>query len=349
MNQNAQYEVKFGNWMQLLALCLCTFIGTLITRFFFLKGGEVFHDYVLWLGWFVVLSIGQSHDLQPRNYPHASGLIRYPITIIAAYLIHLGTQSFCQWGRIDPFYGPVTFILLGFYFLGVDDFIFGGRIAQKLRAGRIHANSNASEMNYWFSGLTLLGLRFCCIATIWQAVRLILVQLSGFEFFFAFFQWSVIGLLMIAVPLKDLLRLSEQKLKWQLVAFFSTFGFGLFMAGFLYIFSWRLFAITGNTNWHLVLIQGTFPLCFVVLKALYGKGYEVFFPDKSELDVFGRTIGILIRSGLWFLVFSLGIIRFFPGATLTSHNPGLAWSFTCAIILYTWYWYTRRWLVLKKV
>lgn len=349
MNQN---KVRFGNWMQVIALMICTFIGTVVTVFFFRQGEELFQSYILWLGWFVVLSIGQSHDLQPWDKPHASGLWRYPITIIAAYLVHLITQYYyfhCQSPAFfAPFFAPITFILLAFFFLGIDDFIFGGRIAQKLRVGKIHANSNASEVNYWLSGLTLLGLRFCGIVLIWHAVYFILVRFSGFNFFYAFFQWAVIGLLLIAVPLRDLLKLSGQELRWQITAFASTFAFGLFAAVFLFALNRKLFAIAGNTNWHLVLIEGTFPLCFVVLKTLYGKGYEVFFPYKPELDILWRITGILIKSGLWFLIFSLGFIKLFPGATLTSHNPGLAWNFTIAIILYTWHWYTRRWLVLKE-
>lgn len=310
---------RWGEWTPWLATVFFLALGSLIVALAYGQGEHFFHSYTICLGYFVAWGIAQSHYFKVgQDTPYAKGLIIYPLIIILSILsYYLGNWIFTAVNAPVTF-GHFTFIMLGFFIFGLDDFIFGGRLSKWL-------GSDFLRFLFWF----------LVIVVIWIfLLSFVLKEETQFRQFFGMFQWPIVCLLFYAL----LVRVRGKKLGFlrQSINFILLFVIGFFIA----------YLLNGHFSWHQVLDLGTFPLLSIIMLGLYFKGGSepTFFVPDPPLRFLWVVFYSSLQVGLFTILLSLGLL----GKVESFDATALQWCFTVAILPLAHYWFTGYWRF-KKV
>lgn len=319
MSTNSQIQPvwRWGRTTPWIATLFFLVLGSLIIAIAHTQGEHFFHtSYTICLGYFVTWSIAQSHYFKVKpDTPYAKGLLIYPFIIILSILsYHIGNWIFTA-VNVPVTFSHFTFIMLGFFFFGLDDFIFKGRLSKWL-------GSDFLRFFFWLLVIIL----------IWIGLfSFLLKEEAQFWQFFGMFQWPIVCLLSYAL----LIRIPGKTLSFgrQFRNFLLLFIIGLVFAYFFRILS---------ANWHEVLNYGTIPLLPIIMQGLYFRRLAY-----THERLYAVTALSLLQFILFFIMMATGVLGFVP---LKVHDgPMLQWCFTVAILPLAHFWFTRFWGFKKVV
>ena len=134
-----EYELRWGNNTWIAALVVSGIIGVIILLSSYWGVGEAWHNmyYVPLLGYYVMLSICQSHYFKVDPEPSWNGLSRQWVSITGAVFIFYVHEWIMNdiIGIQDSLImsSQFMFIILGFFFFGMDDFMFKGQLSKWLK------------------------------------------------------------------------------------------------------------------------------------------------------------------------------------------------------------------------
>lgn len=312
---DVRLEWRWGKATPWIATLFFLVLGTAIVAIAYHQGENFFHAYTICLGYFVAWSIAQSHYFKvSQANPFVLGLLIYPVIVGFAILAyHLGNLIFFSLG-VPVNFGHFVFIMLGFFFFGLDDFIFEGKLSKWLKYGFL-------RFIFWL----------LVIAVIWILLfAFVLKKDDQFWQFFGMFQWSIVCLLAYAL----LIKVPGKKLGFgrQLRNFFM-----LFIIGFAFAYFFRITAF----SWHLVLNLGTFPLLPIIMVGLY---FNYRKPPERVADAWA---GSFLQIVSFVLIMIIGVLGFKETDPLKM--PALQWCFTVAILPLAHVWFTKFWGFKKLV
>ena len=380
------YVLRWGNrtWLYGAALGLGIGMAVLLLFWSMIGPGAFWNYYSPMLGYYVLISICQSHYFRRQPVPDMGGLFRQFVSIFGAIVIFFVNQ----WIMLTIFAvspdaiqpspfdhglivmtGHFSFIVFGFFIYGFDDFMFKGKLVGWMKNDLLKAV-------FWYF-------------FIWFFWALIFYGYVGNGFsrekfdpgdmdrFLAISQWVIIMSLLYALVFKDWLPDLQKKLG---IKNDIAYGIFLLIAAVLigaviaylcyfvlpYIAPWEE-SLTFQHRWHRVLYMGTYPLTPAILLGVYTTN---FAGTKSSGMRVLKRIAVLVPSIIllyfafhliiaqpWLIPnwispgsFKEGIGLFYKGGT----NGGwydqldLYFNFTVSIIPLTHHWFCGKWGFLKK-
>lgn len=316
--------------------------------------GEEWHNiyFVPMLGYYVLISICQSHYFKSRPEPNWEGFLKQAVSIIGAVILFfmnrwiMGTLIGIPEKLVLP--GQLALVVLGFFFFGWDDFMFLGALSRWLKVDALKAIF--WYVFTWLIWYILYAMPSGPVAALGQFNRL------NLECLLAVSQWVIIMSLMIAITWKDYLatiKFSNEYSRGILLSAFSIIvGFSM-----AYICFGLLNAITtlkpeiaiatkeGTPDipamWHHVLYIATFPLIPLILFGLYTNHFNHIADARTRA---------LTRTGFVFVLTVMGyfIFRFIIAPSgIFGHHPwwhhfDLVFNFTIAILALSHHWFNGR-------
>jgi len=309
---------RWGKWTPWITTVFFLALGSLIVALAHGQGEHFFHGYTICLGYFVAWGIAQSHYFKVnQDTPYVKGLLIYPLIIVLSIISYYFGNWVFKAINVPVIFGHFTFIMLGFFIFGLDDFIFNGRLSKWLK-------SDFLRFLFWF--LVIIVIWICLFSFVLKEE-----EEAHFWQFFGMFQWPIVCLLVYAL----LIRVPGKTLSFgrQFRNFLLLFIIGLVFAYFFRILS---------ASWHEVLNYGTVPLLPIIIQGLY-------FRKLSYISERIYAVGALSlwQFILFFIMMMTGVLGIMPEKI--HDGPMLQWCFTVAILPLAHYWFTRFWGVKKVV
>jgi hypothetical protein len=364
-----EYKLKWGNatWLYALGMGLLFGLGILLLSSRIL--GEHFHEsyYVPMLGYYVLLSIAQSHYFRTPPGPSMKGLFRQFVSIFGAVILFFVHETIMVGfiGIPQPLAMPghFTLIVFGFFLYGFDDFMYGGRLVRWLK-------NDILKAIFWYVVIWILwALFFAMKGGPVEGYSLETFHEETFFRWLACIQWIIIMSLMVALTFKDAipsLRIRNRWIEGTSLLIFSIVG-GIVM-GHICLGLIELLAPWGSVSnadkWHHVLYMGTYPLIPVVLMGVYTDNYSKIRNPMKRVSI--RLAYLIPSVVLSYFLFHLVIAspeyivnQISPG-TLNKgigifglhpwhHHFDLVFNFTVSIIPLTHHWFSGKVGFVKKI
>jgi hypothetical protein len=348
------YKLRWGSNTWIPALLVSGMLGILILITSIHIMGEEWHStyFLPMLGYYVLISICQSHYFKSRPEPNWEGFSKQAVSIIGAIILFfmnrwiMGTLIGIPEKLVLP--GQLTLIVFGFFLFGWDDFMFLGSLSRWLKVDALKALF--WYLFIWLVWYVLYAMPSGPIAALGKFNRL------NLEYILASSQWTIIMSLMIAITWKDYLASlqfsSEISRGIALTVFSIVIGFTLAYICFL------LLNLVSDLNpaiaivneegardipatWHHILYIATYPLIPLVLFGLYTNHFNHITDLKKRA---------IMRTGFLFILMLIGyvIYRFAIAPTgIFGHHPwwhheDLVFNFTVAIIALSHHWFNGR-------
>jgi len=337
-----EYEFRWGKNTWIAALIVSGIIGVIILLSSYWGIGEAWHDmyYVPLLGYYVVLSICQSHYFKVKPEPSWKGLSRQWVSITGAVFLFYAHEWLMNdvIGIQDSLVmaGQFMFIILGFFFFGMDDFMFKGQLSKWVKVEALKA-----VMWYlviWVFWLLLFAMPWGLSGALgsFNDVR--------FFWFIGSFQWVIMMSMMIAITWRDYLETVEFKSNMDRGMKLLTFAIlaGIVIAFMCYqVVNYLGPSIAEADKWHHVLYMGTYPLIPIILFGLYSNHFNHI--EDTFVRIQYRTLWIAAWVvGGWIIfrtiIEPIGIFGTHPWW----HHFDLVFNFTISIIALSHSWFCGR-------
>jgi hypothetical protein len=337
-----EYELRWGRATWLVALVVSGIIGVGILLMSYRGMGDAWHYayYVPLLGYYVMLSICQSHYFKIRPEPSWNGLARQWVSITGAVFIFYG-HEFLMKDIIGIPAGLLMtsqfmFILLGFFFFGMDDFMFKGQLSKWL-------GHDALKAIFWYAMVWVVW--FLIFASSWSLCG----ALGDFDadrclWFMGSFQWVIMMSMMIAITWRDYLETVRFRDNYDRGVKLLTFSL---LAGFVIGFMCYQIVnilepgIPEAEKWHHVLYMGTYPLIPIILFGVYSNHFNHIRDTFRRTQM--RTLWIAAMVVLGYVLFRLVIA---PSGIFGEHpwyhHFDLVFNFTVSIIALSHHWFCAR-------
>jgi hypothetical protein len=348
------YQLRWGPNTWIPALFISAALGILILVISSQVMGEQWHSsyFVPVLGYYVLISICQSHYFKSRSEPNWEGFSRQAISIVGAIILFwmngwiMGTLMGIPEKLVLP--GQLTLIVLGFFFFGWDDFMFLGALSRWLKLDGLKAVF--WYLFTWLIWYIVYAMPNGPVAALGHFSKL------NLEYLLALSQWIIIMSLMIAITWKDYLAT---------IRFSNDYSRGILLCGFAIIagvsIAYICFGLLnligiirpgiaivtheGNADvpamWHHVLYIATYPLIPLVLFGLYTNHFNNM--ANAKVRALARTgfLCILTLIGYFtfrFVIAPSGLLGYHPWW----HHLDLVFNFTIAIIALSHHWFNGR-------
>ncbi|MFW3146959.1 MAG: hypothetical protein ACMUIE_09130 [Thermoplasmatota archaeon] len=375
------YQLRWGNrtWLYGAALGLGFGLAILLLFKEMLGPAAFWNYYSPMLGYYVLISICQSHYFRREPRPDMGGLFRQFASIFGAIVIFFVNQ----WIMISIFAVPQTphpvlfnggivmaghfsFIVFGFFIYGFDDFMFKGKLVGWMKNDLLKA-----VFWYFFIWGVWLVLFYWLIGGGYSAEKFDKERLDNL---LAVSQWIIIMSLLYALVFRDWIPELQKKMGIK-----NDIAYGLFLlvaagvigAAIAY-FSYYVFfplieedPLTSAERWHRILYFGTFPLTPAILMGTYTTN---FVGTKTAGMRVVKRIAILVPV-IFLLYFAFHLIIAEPYLIPNFISPDLmredigifhehgGWfhqldlyfNFTVSIIPLTHHWFCGKWGFMKKV
>ncbi|MFO7618893.1 MAG: hypothetical protein R6W91_04485 [Thermoplasmata archaeon] len=337
-----EYELRWGRATWLVTLVVSGIIGVSILLASYWGMGEAWHNayYVPLLGYYVMLSICQSHYFKIKPVPSWKGLSRQLVSIIGAIAIFFGHEFLMKDVIGIPvgalMSGQFMFIILGFFFFGMDDFLFNGQLSKWIKKDSVKAV-------FWYAIVWVLW--FPLFAFEW-GLSGALGSLNSVRLFWFLgsFQWVIMMQMMVAITWKDYLGTVKFKTNYDRGIKLLIFAV---LAGFIIAFmcyqavNFLEPGIPGAEKWHHVLYMGTYPLIPIIIFGIYSNHFNHIKNVYKKAQL--RSIWIATWVVLGWLIFRLiiapsGIFGDHPWY----HHFDLVFNFTVSIIALSHHWFCAR-------
>ncbi len=376
------YVLRWGNktWLYGGALGLGFGMAILLLFWKMLGQGAFWNYYSPMLGYYVLISICQSHYFRRQPVPDMGGLFRQFASIFGAIVIFFVNQ----WVMINIFgvpeaihpvldhggiimAGHFSFIVFGFFIYGFDDFMFKGKLLKWMKNDFLKA-----VFWYFFIWFAWAFLFYGYVGKGYSAVKFSSADLDQL---LAISQWVIIMSLLYALVFKDWLPDLQKKLHMRNDYLYGAFLFGAaviigtliayFCYGVLpYIAPWEE-TLTSGEKWHRVLYMGTYPLTPAILLGVFTNNFSG--TRSPGMRVIKRVLILIPVTVLLYFGFHLIIAQpelipnwiapgtFKEGTGLFYREGGwyhqldLYFNFTVSIIPLTHHWFCGRWGFMKKV
>jgi len=348
------YQLRWGSITWMPALLISAALGILILAISSHVIGEQWHNthFVPMLGYYVLISICQSHYFKSKAEPNWQGFSRQAVSIIGAIVLFfvngwiMGTLIGIPEKMVLP--GQLTLIVFGFFFFGWDDFMFLGALSRWLKIDALKALF--WYLVTWLVWYAVYAMPNGPIAALGQFSKL------NLEHILALSQWVIIMSLLIAITWKDYLATRKFSNDYsrgiRLTAFSVLVGvsLGYLCFGILSVVSVHSPEIAIVTKegapdvpamWHHVLYIATYPLIPLILFGLYTNHFNHIADAKAR--VFARTALLFALVVVGYFMFRLviapsGIFGYHPWW----HHFDLVFNFTIAIIALSHHWFNGR-------
>ncbi len=347
-----EYELRWGRKTWIVALIVSVIIGGTILWLDFQGMGIAWHGgyYMAMLGYYVMFSICQSHYFKVNPKPSWDGLARQWVSITSAVLIfYVNRWIMGEVIGIPPnlvMGGQFFFIVLGFFFFGMDDFMFKGALSKWIR-------KDAHKAIFWFGIIWVFW--YVLYAASWGLSK----ALGSFDAlanntFLGSFQWTIMMSMMIAITWRDFLETIKWKSDIQrglvLLPFSIIMGFILGLISFGFIGAIQPVVepdavLDAATKWHHVLYMGTFPLIPIIIFGVYSNHFNHI--EDIKMKTFARTsyIAFLVLLGYFifhYLISPSGLFSVNGVEPEWFHSQDLIWNFTVSIIPLSHHWFCGR-------
>ena len=370
------FTLKWGNSSWLYGLALGLGLGTAILLLMHnMFGVEFFFNYYSpMLGYYVLISICQSHYFRRNPEPDMGGLFRQFVSIFGAIVIFFINEMIMihifgvpeqsntllyHGGMVMS--GHFTFIVFGFFIYGFDDFMFKGRLVGWIKKDLVKAV-------FWYLFIWLSwGILYYMKGGLVQAYSL--QAFDQFELYrmLGISQWIIIMSLMLALVLKDYMPELKKKLRLKSEILFGIFlligsavvgtAIAYFCFGLTeYIAPWD--DLDASSKWHHVLYMGTFPLTPIVLMGLYTNNFNgTVSPLKRVVKRVALLVPVVFLSYFsfhliiaepellpnWMFPNTFGEgIGLFGNQHGWHHHLDLYFNFTVSIIPLTHHWFCGK-------
>ncbi len=338
-----EYEFRWGKNTWFAALIVSGIIGVSILLMSYWGMGEAWHNayYVPLLGYYVMLSICQSHYFKVKPEPSWMGMVRQAVSIFGAIFIFYA-HDFLMKDIIgisagsELMSGQFMFIVLGFFFFGMDDFLFNGQLSKWMKHDWLKAL-------FWYGVVWALWLPLFAFS--WGLSG----ALGNFDsvrlfWFLGSFQWVIMMQMMIAITWKEYLGTVKFRDNYQrglkLLAFALVAGFVIAAMCFQIV---NLLGpdIPAADKWHHVLYMGTYPLIPIIIFGLYSNHFNHVRDIKKKAVYRALWIAAWVIAG-W-TIFRLVIA---PSGIFGDHDWwhhfDLVFNFTISIIALSHHWFCGR-------
>lgn len=378
------YELRWGNRTWIYALALGLGIGMAVLLLFKDMLGEIafWSYYSPMLGYYVLISICQSHYFRREPKPDMGGLFRQFVSIFGAIVIFFLNQAVMESIFVVPdgfiMAGHFTFIVFGFFIYGFDDFMFKGKLLGWMK-------NDTTKAFFWYFFIWLIwvilfysdfGISKAHSKDTWDGLaqnRMLAIS-----------QWAIIMSLLYALLFKDWLPELQNKLRLK-----NDIVYGIFLLLAAFIIgggiAYLLFTMApyispegydslvadpgvnvDSDMWHHILYMGTFPLIPAILIGVYTKNFN-HLPGLGErvikrLMIFIPSVIILYFAYHWLIARPEVFINYFfddavkPGLGLFGeshhnwyHQLDLYFNFTVSIIPLTHHWFCGRYGFVREV
>lgn len=342
MGHHMEYKLRWGSNTWIVVLLASALIGTFILLTSYWGMGEAWHNayYVPLLGYYVMLSICQSHYFKSDPKPHWSGLARQWVSITGAvfmFFVHeylMGEIIGIPSNLIMP--GQFTFIVFGFFFFGMDDFMFKGQLSRWLKR-------DVYKGLFWYAVVWIVWLPL--FALDWGPIA----ALGAFDptalfFILGSFQWVIMMQMMVAITWRDYLDTVKFRNNYirgiQLLTLAMIAGFAI---GYLcyQIVTFVDPSIAAPDRWHHVLYMGTYPLIPIILFGIFSNHFNNIGNVRRRAGFRTLWIAAMVITG--YLIFRFGIA---PSGLFGTHHWyhhfDLVFNFTVSIIPLSHHWFCGR-------
>lgn len=377
------YELKWGNRTWIYAFALGLGIGLAVLLIFKdMLGDKAFWNYYSpMLGYYVLISICQSHYFRRKPEPDMGGLFRQFVSIFGAVVIFFVNEAIMLYifdmpiagGLLPPteyisgsmvMGGHFTFIVFGFFIYGFDDFMFKGKLLGWMK------NDTAKAFFWYFFIWFIWGIFFYSDIGMAKAHSTSSFDPEAMNRMLAVSQWIIIMSLLYALIFRDFIPEVQEK-----IGIKNDYAYGLVLLLFAsivgliigYVLFWVAPLIspagshlTDTETWHHVLYMGTFPLIPAILIGVYTKNFNNI--DGTGRRVIRRlavlipAIVILYFAYHFILARPEQVVNFFggkgtmePGFGLFGepnnnwyHQLDLYFNFTVSIIPLTHHWFCGK-------
>ncbi|MGA1866726.1 MAG: hypothetical protein ACMUFK_04580 [Thermoplasmatota archaeon] len=376
------YVLRWGNRTWLYGAILGLGIGMAVLLIFWeMLGKDAFWNYYSpMLGYYVLISICQSHYFRRPPVPDMSGLFRQFVSIFGAIVMFFVNQwimisIFAVPEVAHPFLdhggivmtGHFSFIVFGFFIYGFDDFMFKGKLVGWMKNDVLKA-----VFWYFFIWFVWAFLFYLYIGRGHSAQKF---SSEDMDHLLAISQWTIIISLLYALVFKDWLPDLQKTLRMKNDYLFGAFLFIAALAvaaGISYlcfvalphIAPWEE-ALTSGEKWHRVLYMGTYPLTPAILLGTYTSNFSG--TRSSGMRVVQRVLLLVPIIILLYFFFHLVIAQpelipnwISPGLLDEGrgifyseggwyHQLDLYFNFTVSIIPLTHHWFCGKWGFMKEI
>jgi hypothetical protein len=337
------YRLRWGKRTWIPVLAVAAVLGTLILIMSYWWMGDWWHYayYVPLLGYYVMWSICQSHYFKIKPEPSWRGFSRQWVSITSAVFIFYTNQWIIKdvvgvEGSGVIMAGHFTFIILGFFLFGMDDFMFNGALSRGLK-------SDAHKAILWFSMIWIIWVPVFAVGGVWASA------LDEFDpvrlnMFLACFQWTIMMQMMTAITWKDLLGATKFNSDYSRGAIMLSIALvmGAAIGFFCYsLLDWIAPELSASDRWHHVLYMGTYPLIPIIMFGVYSNHLNHIQNIRNK--TIARTAIIAAAVVAWyfafrFLVAPSGIF----GEHHWYHHFDLYFNFTISILPLSHHWFCGR-------
>ncbi len=357
MDARMAYQLRWGKATWIPVLAVGAVLGVMILLMSYWGMGSYWHYayYVPLLGYYVMWSICQSHYFKCDPQPNWGGFARQWVSITSAVLIFyvnewiigdvVGIRGAYP-ADVAPniiMAGHFTFIVLGFFFFGMDDFMFKGALSKGIK-------NDAHKAILWFAVIWITWIPVYAIPGVWASA------MDGFDgaklnMFLACFQWTIMMQMMTAITWRDLLGETKFKSDYHRGAIMLAIALamGAIIGFFCYsMIDWISPEIPASNIWHHVLYMGTYPLIPIIMFGVYSNHFN-HIPNTRNKTI-ARTAVIAMAVVAWdfafrFIVAPSGIF----GEHTWDHHFDLYFNFTISILPLSHHWFCGRLGALKEV
>ncbi len=335
-------ELKWKNYTWIVALLAWSVFAFTVLIWSWHVMGEAWHNsyFIPILGYYVFVSICQSHYFKATMTPNWEGLLRQWVSLSSAvfiFIIHgwimrhvIGVPE----KLIMP--GQFIFIVLGFFFFGWDDFLFKGQLSKWIKYDSLKAI-------FWYMIMWLVWYPFFAMD---GGTCSALGNFHGltFNWLLGSFQWVIMMSMMIAITWKDFL---------ETVSFPNNYVRGILLFSFCLVAGFTIaylcyslvnsFAptIKESGKWHHVLYMGTYPLIPMILFGVYSNHFNHIQDIKKKTLARTAFVAVMVVMGYLIFRFAIAPTGIF-GEHHWTHHFDLVFNFTIAIMLLTHHWFNGR-------
>ena len=337
-----EYEFKWGKNTWFVVLLLSGLLGVFILFLSYWGMGEDWHTayYVPLLGYYVMLSICQSHYFKVKPNPSWNGMARQWVSITGAVFIFFIHEWLMKdiIGVADDLImgGQFIFIVLGFFFYGMDDFMFKGQLSKWIK-------SDALKAVLWYFVIWVFWLFL--FAFDWGlSAALGNFNAVYFFWFLASFQWVIMMQMMVAITWGE--YIDTIKFKNNIDRGIKVLSAAM-IAGFIIAYMCYMVVnflgpdIAEADKWHHVLYMGTYPLIPIIVFGIYSNHFN-HIKDKF-VKAQHRTLFIAALVVIGWVLFRLVIA---PSGIFGDHpwwhHFDLVFNFTISIIALSHHWFCGR-------
>jgi hypothetical protein len=354
------YQLRWGKATWIPVLVVSGIIGITILWLDYQQMGPGWHGeyFMALLGYYVMFSICQSHYFKSKLVPNWEGFARQWVSITSAILIYyVNRWAFGEvFGVPDSLIipGQFFFIVMGFFFFGMDDFMFKGALSKWMK-------HDSHKAIFWFAIIWVSW--YVLFAADWGVSKALGDwDPVNFNLFLGCFQWTIMMSMMIAITWKDFIESIKWKSDYQRGAVLLPFSLGMgFLLGYVcYLIIGAIQPIVEPDavlaeadKWHHVLYMGTFPLIPIIITGVYTDHFNAVKDVKKKTAIRTAWIATWVVVGYFifhYVVMASGLFTPEGGhAPEWFHGHDLIWNFTISIIPLSHHWFCGRLGALKEV